>query len=113
MLRTKNDISVIAGFESLTKANSLFKVRGDSMINAGIESGDYLLVSSSIKPKDGEIAVIGFDGYLLVKRVYFYRNTIKLISENPKYKPLLINKINKINYLGKVLSSIKELPSIA
>ncbi len=113
MLRTIDDISKTTGFENISKANSLFKVRGDSMINAGIESGDYLLVSSVIKPKNGEIAVIGFDGYLLVKRVYFYRNTIKLISENPEYKPLLINKINKINFLGKVLSSIKELPSKA
>jgi repressor LexA len=113
MLKTNNDITEIAGLDNLSKANSLFKVRGDSMINAGIENGDYLIVSSSIKPKDGEIAVIGFDGYLLVKRVYFYRNTIKLISENSQYKPLLVNKTNKINYLGKVLSSIKELPSIA
>lgn len=113
MQRIKTDISDFTGLNSLSKANSLFKVRGDSMINAGIENGDYLLVSSSIKPKDGEIAVIGFDGYLLVKRVYFYRNTIKLISENSQYKPLLVNKINKINYLGKVLSSIKELPSKA
>lgn len=113
MLKTITDISSVAGLDSLTKANSLFQVRGDSMVNAGIENGDYLLVSSSIKPKDGEIAVVGFDGYLLVKRVYFYRNTIKLISENPEYKPLLVNKTNKINYLGKVLSSIKEMPSIA
>ncbi len=66
------------------------RVSGDSMINAGIQSGDMLIVDKSVVPSDGKIVIVAIDGELTVKRLYQRNGVLKLLAENEKYKPINI-----------------------
>lgn len=82
-------------------------VRGDSMINAGIQPGDYLIVAEQDTAQNGDIvvALVGNDD-ATVKRFYKEADHIRLQPENPKYKPI-ISKDVKIR--GKVIGLYRYL----
>lgn len=61
---------------------------GDSMINAGITSGDMLVVDRSIEPTHDKIVIAAINGELTVKRLSRTQGRIQLLSENKKYKPI-------------------------
>lgn len=65
-------------------------VRGDSMINAGIRPGDYLIVSEQDTAQNGDIviALVGNED-ATVKRFFKEKDHIRLQPENPKYKPII------------------------
>src|SRR5207245_7243498 len=50
-------------------ATFFFRVTGDSMIGAGIHSGDLLIVDKAEEPRDGSVVVAVLDGELTVKRI--------------------------------------------
>jgi len=58
------------------------------MQQAGIFSGDILVVDRSIDPKDGNIIIAVIDGELTVKRLSKSNNKIYLLPENNSYKPI-------------------------
>jgi DNA polymerase V len=66
------------------------KVKGDSMVGAGINSGDILIVDRSLEPKDKRIVVVVVNGDFTVKRISKRGDKLSLISENPKYPPIEI-----------------------
>ncbi|MDA3837597.1 MAG: translesion error-prone DNA polymerase V autoproteolytic subunit [Candidatus Delongbacteria bacterium] len=66
------------------------EIEGESMINAGINSGDLLVVDRSLEAKHGTIVVAILDGEFTVKRLYWKGKTVKLLAENPNYKPIVI-----------------------
>lgn len=61
------------------------KVSGDSMIGAGIFSGDILVVDRSIAVRDNRIVVAMIDGEFMVKRLRQHKHSMYLISENSSY----------------------------
>ena len=65
-------------------------VRGDSMINAGIMEGDYLIVSEQDHAQNGDIvvALVGNDD-ATVKRFYKEKDHIRLQPENDAYQPII------------------------
>jgi len=65
---------------------------GDSMINAGISSGDILVVDRSLDAVHGKIIIAAVDGELTVKRLYKQNGKIQLIPENPKYLPIEVGE---------------------
>lgn len=69
-------------------------VRGDSMIKAGIEEGDYLIVSEQDHAQDGDIvvALVGNDD-ATVKRFYKEDDHIRLQPENDAYKPIISKNV--------------------
>ena len=67
------------------------KVSGDSMIGAGIFSGDILVVDRSIAPTDNRIVVAMVDGEFMVKRLRIHKHTLYLISENSQYAPIEVH----------------------
>jgi DNA polymerase V len=67
------------------------KATGDSMIKAGIFSGDWLLVDKSLVPKDGNIVIAALNGELTVKQLYCKNSKVQLLSANPKYQPIDIS----------------------
>ena len=71
-------------------ATFFLRVTGDSMTGAGIHSGDLLIVDKSITPADGMIVIAVVDGELTVKRLYFRHGKIRLMAENPAYRPIPI-----------------------
>lgn len=67
------------------------KVKGDSMIGAGICPGDIVLVEKTNRVNDNAIAVVEVRGRQIVKRINFVDEGILLKSENPKYQPMFVN----------------------
>jgi repressor LexA len=70
----------------------LLRVKGDSLKDAHIFSGDIVIVNPNLEPKNGQIIVAIFDDAAVVKRFYKKRDEIELKSENPDYKPIVIDK---------------------
>ena len=82
--------------ELIGKDNNCFMliVRGDSMINAGIHEGDYLIVSEQDDTQDGDIvvALIGNED-ATVKRFYKEEDHIRLQPENDEYQPIIAKEV--------------------
>ena len=70
----------------------LLRVKGDSLKDAHIFSGDIVIVNPNLEPKNGQIVVAILDDAAVVKRFYKKRSEIELVSENPDYKPIVIDK---------------------
>lgn len=78
------------------------RAKGDSMINARIQDGDLLLIRQQECVETGEIAAVLIDGDALLKRVYIEGNTMILQSENPNYKPIVVDGSKDIQIIGKL-----------
>jgi repressor LexA len=70
----------------------LLRVKGDSLKDAYIFSGDIVIVNPNLEPKNGQIVVAILDDAAVVKRFYKKRSEIELVSENPEFKPIVIDK---------------------
>ena len=76
----------------MPKDSFLLRVKGDSLKDAYIFSGDIVIVNPNLQPKNGQIVVAILDDAAVVKRFYKKRNEIELVSENPDYKPIIIDR---------------------
>lgn len=85
------------------------RVSGDSMIGAGIHSGDLLVVDRSLEPKNGNVIVAALDGDLTVKRLYQKNGFIRLLPENAEYQPIEIQDGQSFEIWGVVTSVIHSL----
>lgn len=81
------------------------RVRGDSMINAGILSGDKVVVRPQSTAENGEIVVALLDDSATVKRFRKKGGKIWLLPENPNYEPI---DGTQATILGKVKAVIRE-----
>tara|TARA_B110000238_G_C16027077_1_gene395730 strand:+ start:129 stop:563 length:435 start_codon:yes stop_codon:yes gene_type:complete len=85
------------------------RVDGDSMIGAGLEDGDLLIIDRSVNPENGKIAVCLIDGDFTVKRIKKEKERVYLIPENNKYKAIEIKEENELIIWGIVIYVIKKL----
>jgi repressor LexA len=76
----------------MPKDSFLLRVKGDSLKDAYIFSGDIVIVNPNLEPKNGQIVAAILDDAAVVKRFYKKKNEIELISENPEYSPIVIDK---------------------
>lgn len=92
---------------ALAKGKELFalKVRGDSMINAGILEGDTVVLEKIAAVADGEIAAVWLEDAATVKRVYREKEGLRLMPENPAYEPILA-KNGAV--LGRVIALVRN-----
>jgi repressor LexA len=65
------------------------RVKGDSMIGARIHDGDVVFIRRQDDVADGQIAAVVIDDEATLKRVYHVKNGLQLLSENPKYPPMM------------------------
>ncbi len=84
------------------------KVTGESMLNAGINQGDILVVDRSIEPANGKIVIAAVDGLLTVKRLCKNNNenVFQLMPENDNYKPIDVTPESHVHIWGVVTSVI-------
>ncbi|MBL8395465.1 MAG: transcriptional repressor LexA [Candidatus Accumulibacter sp.] len=73
------------------RADFLLRVRGLSMINAGIMDGDLLAVHRSSEARNGQIVVARLDEEVTVKRFRQRDGVIELIAENPDFAPIIVD----------------------
>ena len=86
------------------------KVHGESMINAGINDGDIILVRQQQVAEDGEMVAVLIDNEATVKRFYQEKGKIKLKPENEKVKPIIVDPEDKnVRIVGKVERVIKKV----
>lgn len=86
------------------------RVKGDSMINAGILDGDFVIVQQQPTANQGEIVVALIGEEATVKRFYKERNHIKLLAENEDFAPIIITpQDSDIQILGKVKGVIRKV----
>lgn len=85
------------------------RVTGDSMVNAGIYSGDILIVDRSLTTKTGNIIIAVLDGELTVKRFIYENGTVKLYPENPAYQPIEVRGEMKFEVWGVVRTVIHNV----
>ena len=73
------------------RADFLLRVRGTSMVNAGIFDGDLLAVHRSSEAHDGQIVVARLDDDVTVKRYRRHGVIVELIAENPDFEPIIVD----------------------
>ena len=90
-------------------ATFFVKVKGDSMIKAGIHSGDILIVDRSLEPKDNKIVIAILNGEFTVKRVCKMKDKLYLVSENDDYVPIEIKDGADFEIWGVVVHVIHSV----
>ena len=80
------------------------RVKGDSMINAGIFSGDIVIVEQTPVADNGQIVAAMVDGEATVKRFYKEKGHFRLQPENPSMEPIIVPEVE---ILGRVVSSMR------
>ena len=85
------------------------RVSGDSMLEAGIDDGDLLVIDKSLSPENGKIAVCFIDGDFTIKRIVKEKGKLYLKAENKKYKSIEIREGNELIIWGIVEYVIKKL----
>ena len=85
----------------------ILRVRGDSMIDAGIHDGDYLVIRQQATANNGEIVAAMIGDEATVKRFYRERDHIRLQPENSAMSPIIANDVT---VLGKAVALVRRLP---
>ena len=78
------------------------KVKGDSMVDAGIQDGDLLVIDKALEPKEGSVAVCYLDGEFTVKRLAVQEEGVYLMPANEEFKPIRITEENDFLVWGIV-----------
>lgn len=84
-----------------------FKVVGYSMVNAGINHRDLLVVDTALKPKHRDIIIALLDGEFKLKRFYVEGSQIKLLSANPDYPAIAVSNEMDFFVQGVVTTVIR------
>ena len=103
-MHTKLDLNELL----ITHPSATYYVRvvGDSMLEAGIVSGDLLIVDRSIEVKNNSIVVAYVDGEFTVKRFQKIFNKVYLKPENKQYKSIEIKEDMDFEVFGVVVHAI-------
>lgn len=109
LLAEENIEDVIPLPRDFVREDSAFilRVRGDSMIEAGIYDGDYIVVRTQPTANNGEIVAALLGEEATVKRFYRERDHIRLQPENRTMGPIITREVT---ILGKVVALIRRFP---
>jgi len=89
-------------------ATFMVRVKGDSMIGAGISEGDILVVEKGRAPQHQQIVLAVIDGEFTVKRLHHRDGKLALLPENPAYQPIEILDGQELTVWGVVTACIKK-----
>jgi DNA polymerase V len=90
-------------------ATFFFRMNSDAMIDAGIHSGDVLIVDRSVKAVNGKIIVVILNGELLVRKLQTHIKGVTLAAENKKYGNIQVDEFGSYAVWGVVTYSIHPL----
>lgn len=92
----------VVGDIQIASSDRLIRISGDSMVGAGIEDGDIVVIREAKEFKNGDIVLARNDDETTVKRFVHDNGRVYLKPENPKYKNIPIYPETRL--LGKVVS---------
>ena len=84
----------------------VLKVQGESMINAGINNGDYIIVSKENTARNGQIVVAMIDGNATVKTFYKEKDYVRLQPDNDTMEPIIVKDVQIV---GKVVGLFRKI----
>lgn len=104
ILAIENRIGLLMVPESDVRGSCFaLKVQGDSMIEANIFEGDYVVVRQQPLAESSDIVVAMIDGEANVKRLFISEDRIELRSANQRMKPIRVDPHSDFRIVGKVL----------
>ena len=86
----------------------VLRVRGDSMADAGIFNGDFIVVHAQDQVQNGEIVVALVGDEATTKRFYNEGRTVRLQPENELYEPIIVNA-DEVQLVGRVVGVLRQL----
>ena len=87
------------------------RVRGDSMRDAAINDGDYVVVREQRSAEPGDIVVALLEDEATVKRFFPERDFVRLQPENSRHAPVIVRRDDRsMRLLGKVTAVISHRP---
>ena len=89
-------------------ATFFVKVQGDSMVDAGISSGDILVVDRALQATHGDIVVAATNGEFTVKQLQL-RPVVQLLPCNPAYSAIPLSHESELDLFGVVTCVVKKL----
>ena len=92
--------------DALQNDNFILKVQGESMIEAGINDGDYIIVTKQSTARNGQIVVAMIEGEATVKTFYKEDGYIRLQPENSTMDPIIVKDCQ---ILGKVIGLFRKI----
>ncbi len=91
------------------RATFFMRVSCNSMINAGILTGDIVIVDRSIQPVSGNIVIAMIDGEMLIRRLDLSLNKMRLIPETPGLATIDISGFGDFIIWGVVLYVVRNV----
>lgn len=86
------------------------RIKGTSMVNAGILDGDFVLVHQQPTAEQGEIVVVLIEDEVTVKRFYKEKNRIRLQPENDALDPIIVKPREKnVRIIGKIKGVMRKI----
>ena len=85
------------------------RVRGDSMINAGINNGDLVIIKRQPLAENGDIIAALIDSEATLKRLSLTNDEVFLLPENEKYSPINVTCREDFKILGKMVTTVTVL----
>jgi DNA polymerase V len=86
----------------------MVRVRGDSMVNAGIFDNDILVVDKLVRPQHNDVVVAIVDGEFTCKRYCCLNGKVILRAENPTYPDIRLREDQIMEIWGVVTNAIKQ-----
>jgi repressor LexA len=105
----EGNVVIDPSFMKKSQDSFALRIKGDSMINAGIFEGDLVIVLPTKMASNGEIVVAMINDEATVKTYENKNNKIKLIPENEKYNPIEVDDTSEFSIVGKVIGVLRWL----
>lgn len=92
------------------KAATFFmRVSGQAMVEAGIGHGDVVIVDRSLKPRSGQIVIAALNGELLIRRLEYQLNRVRLVPATNQLAPIDIAEFSDFQVWGVVTYVIRSV----
>ena len=109
---TVREIGAALGLRSTSTVHMhifMLRVQGQSMIEAGINDGDIIIIHRGMSVESGEIGVVRVSGESATLKRVFYENgsKIRLQPENSSMQPIIVD-INDVEIVGKLIGLYRE-----
>ncbi len=91
------------------EATFFLRAKGHSMIGAGIQDGDLLVVDRSLTPTHRSVVIAVVDGEFTCKRLYKRAGRIRLIAENPEFPAMDFSDGQELQIWGVVTNVIHRM----
>ncbi|RYH57165.1 MAG: translesion error-prone DNA polymerase V autoproteolytic subunit [Alcaligenaceae bacterium] len=101
-------IDLMAQLIAHPQATFLLRVRGLSMIEAGLGDNDIIVVDRAIKPANGHIVVAVLDGDFTVKHLQLRAGAMRLKAANPTFPDIIPKDGQTVEVWGVVTACIKQ-----